>query len=162
MWIKTQTAIFPESAISQLFKSAADYLLSPESVNVVRYEDRDVLTFRKGNVALLEPIRGRGIIYCIWEGEPGHPLESRYVGHVAPSISKERMVAHFCRKNEATGSKLANVTEAVKQGRVLGLSFMEIQPNYMRKALEEWLLNTYGNRFAWNIQGRKKEIKHQS
>ena len=96
-------------------------------------------------------------MYCIWHGKSTNELLPKYIGHVSETISKQRMIAHLSKKNKATGSQLDKVTEAVKNDECIGITFVDIKPAYMRKALEDWLIEKHSKALEWNKQGRRKK-----
>ncbi len=93
-------------------------------------------------------------MYCIWKSRYKDELTPVYIGQVKETISKYRMIAHFSRKNRATGSQLEKVKIAVNDGSILGVTFVEIEPGYMRTSIEEWLIIKYSEDLLWNKKGK--------
>jgi hypothetical protein len=143
--------------IESSFEVVDALLLDKSRIRNLVYTDRDtIVAFDSGNSSLLAEITRQSIVYCIWFGETIENLVPKYVGHVSSKISKQRMIAHFSRKNKATGSQLEKVKIAVESDHFLGLTFVVIEPDYMRKAIEDWLIDKYSEQLVWNKQGRKK------
>lgn len=72
-------------------------------------------------------------------GDTKETLIPKYVGHAKNSISRQRIRAHFTKRNLATGSQLDNIKVNIKNN-FFGFSFVEIKPSFMRTSLEEWLI----------------------
>lgn len=95
------------------------------------------------------------MVYCIWISESLKPRPV-YIGHSSASLSRQRLINHFIKKDPRTGSQLDKVKQAVSEGNQIGLSFLRIEPEYMRKPLEEWLIARNSEKLVWNIHGKRK------
>ena len=48
------------------------------------------------------------------------------------------------------------IKTAIEDNMVLGATFVQIAPAYMRTSIEEWLIEKYADKLAWNIKGKRK------
>ena len=81
-----------------------------------------------------------------------------YIGHSSSSLAKQRLTNHFIKKDPRTGSQLERVKLAVLDDKQIGISFLKIEPDYMRKPLEEWLILRNREKLIWNIHGKRNLI----
>ena len=137
--------------LENFFLEVERKLLSSKNINSILYEKKDVLSFDSLNQDLLKSISKKSIVYCIWIGRNYEELESVYIGHASGSLSRQRIRTHLTKKNKATGSKLEQVKIAIQNNKKIGLSFVEIEPAYMRKSIEAWLIEKLTHKLKWNI-----------
>lgn len=65
---------------------------------------------------------------------------------------RERITQHLINKNSATGSKLAEVKEVIRNGGLVGVSFIKVEPELY---VEEYIINnSSADILIWNKQGR--------
>ncbi|MCF6142048.1 hypothetical protein L1S34_12190 [Flavobacterium sp. K77] len=104
--ISTTTKIeFDKAELENWFFKVEKKLLEKTQIRIVNYENKDcVLNFNKLNQKFLVDINNKSVVYCIWVGDTLSNLEPCYIGHAKETIAKYRMIAHFSRKNKATGS----------------------------------------------------------
>jgi len=145
------TIEFDKVYIESKFEEAEKQLLDANNLYSIHYENFDVTTFDKHNSTLLNAISGKSIVYCLWIGESYNSLHPKYIGHANRTISRQRMRAHLTKKNKATGSQLDKITLYLREKKYFGLTYLIIEPSYMRKSLEDWLINKNSKFLDWNI-----------
>ena len=146
--------VFNKSIIEADFLKSEDVLLDKGKISIIKYSDFDHTTFDAYNQDLLNGISGQPIVYCIWTGISPSTLLPKYIGHAGSKISRQRVRAHLTKKNERTGAQLDRIKEALEQRKCIGISIVKIEPAYMRKALEDWLIDKHSEILEWNAIGR--------
>lgn len=136
--------------IESSFSRAEKFLLGRENIIDIVYENFDVTTFDVLNKALLKNVANKCIVYCLWQGDSPENLKPVYIGHAKHTISRQRMRAHLTKKNVATGAQLERVKASLVLKTYLGLTYLEIEPGYMRMALEGWLIDRHIDKLLWN------------
>ena len=155
-----RTFEFDRETIDRDFEKAENILFEKENIMPVNYENFNCNSFDNLNQKLLSEISGNSVVYCIWvDGSNG--LIPLYVGHVDGKYSRQRIRNHLTKKNENTGAKLDYVVAELENQKKIGISWLKIEPAYMRKVLEDWLIvkNANETRLTWNKVGRKKRVK---
>lgn len=132
------------------FNCAQDSLLCQKNIIIVKYDNIEAESFHKDNNEFLKAVSKKSIIYCLWIGESIKNLEPVYIGQAKHTISRQRLRAHFTKKNTSTGSQLEKIKGCLKKNQIIGLTFLTIEPGYMRTSLEEWLINKNSNKLIWN------------
>ena len=140
---------FNEEEILSEFKKIETILFSAKHQIVIKYTKNNVLSFDKENQELLKSISGKAIIYSIWIGK--EDLKIKYIGPANGRISRQRIRNHLCKANNKTGAKWLKVEEALENGDKIAVSIIEIQPEYMRKAFETWIIQEHKSALPWNI-----------
>lgn len=155
--LENQKIIFDRTELENWFCKVEEKLFNKAQIHIVNYDNKDcVLNFDKLNRKFLGDINNKPVVYCIWVGNNIRNLEPFYIGHAKETISKYRMIAHFSRKNKATGSQLEKIKKAIDEDLILGVTFIQIEPAYMRTSIEEWLIIKYSNILEWNKNGKVK------
>jgi hypothetical protein len=142
---------FDEKYIEQVFVKAEEQLLNKLNLYRIQYDDFQIDSFDKLNIALLKEISGESIVYCLWSGDSYETIQPNYIGHAKYTISRQRVRAHLTKKNKATGAQLDKIKECLNNKKVIGFTFLVIKPSYMRKALEDWLINKNISVLRWNV-----------
>lgn len=143
---------FNREQIEEIFHSAESNLFSESNILWLTYEAPfNFLNSSK----VINQVHRVPMVYCIWISDGLKPMPV-YVGHSSSSYSKQRLTNHFLKKHEKTGAQLEKVEKAVNNGYHIGLSFLRIDPDYMRKPLEEWLISRNSEKLVWNIHGKRK------
>jgi hypothetical protein len=143
---------FDRDQIEEVFKRAESSLFSESNMLWIAYET----PFTCRNCPeVIDQVHNVPIVYCIWISDGSGP-KPVYVGHSSASLSRQRLINHFIKKNPRTGSQLDRVMKAVSEGKLVGISFLSIEPDYMRKPLEEWLIARNSDKLIWNIHGKRK------
>ncbi len=141
---------FSNSGIEALFLSAEKLLFNKSNLIPIKYDNFDVSTFDKLNKSLLQTISKKPIVYCIWVKANSNEYKAMYIGHAKETISRQRIRCHLTKKNKRTGAKLDNVKECLSRKETIALSYLIIEPSYMRKPLEEWLIIKNKEQLVWN------------
>jgi hypothetical protein len=153
---KISNITFDKLTLEKMFSEVENQLFDQSKIRNIIYNNKDcVIDFDKNNKKFLDDINKKSVVYCIWVGKSPHDLNPIYIGHVYETISKQRMIAHFSRKNKATGSKLEKIKIAINDSQYLGATFIQIKPAYMRTSIEEWLIGKYADKLIWNINGKR-------
>ncbi|MCA6437401.1 MAG: hypothetical protein IM600_03720 [Bacteroidetes bacterium] len=86
----------------------------------------------------------------------------KYIGQRSSKEFKNRMREHFSKHHEKTGSKLKQINAAIKEGKDIGVKFLGVQPEGLRKYYEEELINHFHKDLEWNDQkGKGKSTKRK-
>jgi len=119
----------------------------------IEYKNNDTeLNFPENNKRFLDAIGNAPAVYCIWLKRGQKEFGPVYVGHAKKP--RDRMKNYLSKKHEKTGAVLAKVQDAVKKKGKIGVTFVKIQPPYMRTAVEEWLISKIGKSvLIWNKRG---------
>ena len=149
-----ETIHFNTAAIEALFLEAEKVLFDRDTIIEALYIDFNPDTFDKLNAELLSKACGNAIVYCLWYGVNKSSMVAQYIGHAAGNISRQRLRAHLTRKNDRTGAQLDKIKAALRARHCIGISMIHIDPAYMRKALEEWLIAKNSEDLAWNRAGK--------
>jgi hypothetical protein len=136
--------------IEVIFQNANDELFNQKNIKVIKYSEYKHETFDKNNKPLLENISNKPIIYCIWTGSSIDDFSPKYVGCAASKYSRGRIRAHLAFKSEKTSSQLKAIKNEIEKEKIIGLSVIIIEPEYMRKSLEEWLIVNNFKKLEWN------------
>jgi hypothetical protein len=155
--MESKTLIFDQQSIEQHFQQAADRLFDPQQRYPVQYRDFAAGTFDACNGDLLSAVSGKNIVYALWAGPTTDALAVVYIGHVGSSQSRQRVRNHLCKKHKRTGAQLKRVEATLATQGAIGFSFVEVEPGYMRKALEEWLIHKYRKQLKWNKAGKREK-----
>ena len=151
---------FNRKEIETSFEKVKNILLDYNNFIHIKYFNFDHKTFDKLNQELLKAISGNDIVYCIWSGESMTTLIPKYIGHTAGKTSRQRIRNHLTSKHDKTGAQLEKVKYVLSKKGYIGLSFVIVEPAYMRKSLEEWLIDNLSRQLEWNQIGRtNKKIK---
>ena len=150
---------FDKELIENKFREAEAILLNKENVSIIQYEDFNHTSFDLKNQDFLSEIAQKPIVYCIWTGKTADSMEYKYIGHVGKLYSRQRLRNHLTKKHVKTGAQLKNTILALKEKHVVGISFVVTEPHYMRKALEDWLIEKNSDKLNWNKAGKTKVKK---
>jgi|25_taG_2_1085351.scaffolds.fasta_scaffold05315_2 hypothetical protein len=148
------TVEFDRKILEDKFQKAEDILLDIHHVSIIHYDDFNHETFDVHNQDFLGTIAQKPIVYCIWTGKTEENLEYKYIGHVGKQYSRQRLRNHLTKKHEKTGAQLKNTILALKEKHVVGISYVVTEPHYMRKALEDWLIEKNSEKLTWNKAGK--------
>ena len=147
---------FENSKIEAMFKEVEILLFDKSKIRKIVYRNKDcVKDFDKNNQEFLNDINKKSVVYCIWLGTSKNDLRPFYIGQVFEKISKQRMIAHFSRPDNVKWSQLTKVKIAIEDNMILGATFVQIEPAYMRTSIEEWLIEKHA--LAWNKKGKRKK-----
>lgn len=150
------TLEFDRDLLEEKFKEAEEVLLDRGNVSIIHYEDFNHESFDVHNQDFLKTISQKPLVYCIWTGTSNENLEYKYIGHVGKQYSRQRLRNHLTKKHKNTGAQLKNTILALKDKNLVGISYVITEPHYMRKALEDWLIDKYSKNLHWNKAGKVK------
>lgn len=85
----------------------------------------------------------------------------KYIGQRNSKEFNNRMREHFSKHHEKTGSKLKKINTAIKEGKDIGVKFLGVQPEGLRKYYEEELINHFCEELEWNDQKGKGKSKQR-
>lgn len=145
---------FDREQIEVVFRNAESDLFSENEIHWLTYEEPFVCLNGSEVISLVQKAP---IVYCIWISNGLQP-KPVYIGHSSASFSKQRLINHFIKKDPRTGSQLERVKQAVSGALQIGVSFLRIEPDYMRKPLEDWLITRNRDKLIWNIHGKRNLI----
>jgi len=115
----------------------------------------DKMIDQSKNITLLESIAGRAIVYLIFTRHDQTWLPA-YLGQSKGKYSRQRIRNHLFHKHIKTGSQLSKVQACANKGQAVGISFVEIDPPYLRHAIEEILIEKHSSSLSWNFQGKTR------
>jgi hypothetical protein len=147
---------FDHKVIEDKFHVAEKKLFDSNNVIPVIYKDFDCTTFDLNNKSILDGIAGKAIVYCIWVAETPNSFSPKYIGHAGKTVSRQRIRNHLSIKNPKTGAKLNNVKIELGKRNSIGITYLKVEPDYMRKSLEDWLISNHSNLLEWNFIGKRK------
>lgn len=130
--------------------NAQNSLLNPKNIHIVKYDDFAVEKFHKDNNEFLSAVSNKNIVYCLWIGESTNHLEPVYIGQAKHTISRQKLRAHLTKKNAATGAQLDKIKDCLNNKKIIGLTFLTVEPGFMRTSLEEWLIIQNSQKLIWN------------
>lgn len=116
--------------------------------------DGDALA--RANQELLKKASGSTNLYAIFTAACGakeHAL--RYLGKTTKKLARQRITNHLFRKDERTGSKLAQIMTHACGGGTVEISWIEVEPESLRNYLEEELILRHPEA-DWNRENRAK------
>ncbi|WP_194777140.1 hypothetical protein [Pararhodonellum marinum] len=145
---------FDRKQLEGIFRMAESNLLSETNIRWLSY-DVDFICLNR--LDLFDLVKNEAIVYCIWVSNGAQSIPV-YIGHSTSKLSRQRITNHFIKKDPRTGSQLERIKVAVMEGKQVGLSFLKIEPDYMRKPLEEWMISRNREKLIWNIHGKGKLI----
>lgn len=141
---------FDREGLEKVFLEAQNFLLSDSNVMWFKF---DSSLNCLNHLEILDLVKNTAIVYCIWVSRLGKIIPV-YVGHSTSKYSKQRITNHFIKKDPRTGSQLERIFEEINMGNQVGLSFLKIEPDYMRKPFEEWLISMNSRKLVWNKRGK--------
>ena len=141
---------FDRVFIEREFTKAENFLFDARNVYAIKYDNFDVSSFDKLNSELLKNVSNNFIVYCLWMGDTPTDLKPKYVGHAKRTISRQRLRAHLTKKNKATGAQLDKIKKYLDEKKYIGLTYLIIEPSYMRTSLEELIINKNIEKLEWN------------
>ncbi|MEX2512350.1 MAG: hypothetical protein WD398_05550 [Cyclobacteriaceae bacterium] len=145
---------FDREELEEIFERAGKTLFSESKILWLKY---DKAFLCQNSLDILNLVKNSAIVYCIWISDGSHPIPI-YVGHSSSKLARQRITNHFIKKDPRTGSQLEKIITAVIDGNKVGLTFLKIEPDYMRKPMEEWLISKHREKLDWNIHGRNNLI----
>lgn len=102
------------------------------------------------NDGVLKKLRNQANIYAIFTLATGQSWKTMYCGQRKAVNMRDRITEHFIVKDERINSKLAEVRQAVSDGEKVGLRFIYIPRDTMRKFVEEELIARNKDKLPWN------------
>lgn len=147
---------FNKQEIESIFEKAEKVLLDKKNITNILYSNNSTDSFDNNNQDLLNTLKKCSIVYCLWVGKSKNKLKPIYVGHASQKIARQRIRNHLGKKNIKTGAKLDNVKLELEKENYIGISMLKIHPDYMRKSLEEWIIDKHSGILEWNQVGKRK------
>ena len=146
---------FNKTDLEQTFSKIKKRLFNSKEIHVIKYERKDTeLNYTKNNGYFIDAIKGKPAVYCIWLGqESSEKFVPVYIGHAKKP--RDRLRNHLSKKHEKTGAVLDKVKKEVKRDVAIGVTFVQIEPPYMRTAVEEWLIEEHSDILTWNERGKR-------
>lgn len=106
------------------------------------------------NQELLKKVSGSANLYAIFTAAWGSEEHSlRYVGKTTKKLARQRITNHLFRKDERTGSKLAQIIAHAYGGGTVEISWVQVEPESLRNYLEEELILRHPEA-DWNRENR--------
>ena len=106
------------------------------------------------NKPLLAKASGGANLYAIFTSrQSGNEHSLRYIGKTTKKLARQRISNHLFRKNEKTGSKLAQVVAHAGTGGTVEIAWVSVEPESLRNYLEEELILRH-READWNRENR--------
>ena len=110
------------------------------------------------NKALLTKVSRSANLYAIFTSAgAAEDVSVRYFGKTTRKLARQRITNHLFRKNEKTGSKLAQVIAHASDGGVVQISWVDVEPESLRNYLEEELILRHPEA-DWNRENKIKAV----
>lgn len=149
------------TSLNKYLSQVEAVLLSKERRVAVAFPPASLLpwdghTLVKANEALLKQVSRSANLYAIFTAACGSKEHSlRYVGKTTQELARERIKNHLFRKNEQTGSKLAQVVAHACKGGTVEIAWVSVRPESLRNYLEEELILRHPEA-DWNRENRER------
>ncbi|WP_313057868.1 hypothetical protein [Pseudomonas rhodesiae] len=141
--------------ISSLIAEAQKSLVDAEPCPI-GYSDRQELENNRLPPSLgTSPVN----IYALWKREEGKTWQLMYIGQRSFKSGWSRIAEHLFKKSKSTQSKLLEVRAVIESGAEIGITAILVEPDSMRLAIEEKLINRNSmsaEHLIWNLKGRTK------
>ena len=155
---------FPDTKMLSTFLKDAGKLLfdeskilwfqHPQGIDISNWLDVSHQDFMKAkNKHITEEFLKRSGVYAIWEKRK-QKVFLVYIGQTTDKTSHQRVINHFIVKDPRTGSKLDKVQNAISNGSIVGVTFVQVKPKQMRQYLEQMLIQEKKEFLGWNIMGK--------
>lgn len=145
-------AIFATTCSNALLAKAQHTFILPSGCSK---ESWPVEEIKKQNAKLLSELRHQGNVYALFIRERNEKSKWRamYVGERKADGLRSRITEHLIKKDKQTGSKLAEIQDAVAKGFEIGISFIRVEPQSLRLFVEETIIASNKSNLPWNTQG---------
>lgn len=105
------------------------------------------------NADFLDRVTHRDLVYAIHLRSTAE-WNVVYVGHTQATTSRQRIRNHLFKKHPKTGAQLSKVLDAVRHGSEIGMSFVAVDPPYIRCAVECRVIELLSGTLTWNVHGK--------
>lgn len=145
-----------EKSLYNFFKQVEKELFDVRNSHEVVYlsvgTERETESSEVKNIELLDAYSRKGGVYLISiiESSVWKPI---YLGQTKSTYSRQRLRNHLFKKDKRTGSVLERIKELPLSTKV-SISFIQIEPEILRHAVEEYLIKQKTEILSWNRQGR--------
>jgi len=137
---KPKAFIYPES----LIEKDVSYKVWKEHVGTIKKLNSDFLSSLKGNAN----------IYAIYiKTKNNEKWKLRYIGQRKAENMSERIAQHLIDTSKNTGSKLEKVRSELSQGSLIGLRFIKVNKDSLRRFVEEEIISRNKSELLWNAYG---------
>lgn len=140
--------------LDNFITNANNKLKEQSRILEIRHRDGDTADSKADNVGgIQELINGGANIYAIWSRSRPSNEEwgIKYIGQRSTDRLLQRIYQHLFRVSEGTSSKLKQVEVELMNNRIIGLSAILVEPNYLRLSVESELIRL--NKPCWNVHG---------
>lgn len=132
--------------LDEFSQSVNGFLHNEENHTVFQYPSNshinwDVELISNKNEPLLSEISCNANIYAIFEStqENGTPT-LKYIGKTTRKLARQRLRNHLIDKHAKTGAKLDAVKQSVRNGNIIKVAYLPIEPESLRNYVEEELI----------------------
>ena len=147
------------STLEAFLTEVEKHLLSASNRRKLKYPQTAVQPWNADdlateNEAVLAAVAKTANVYMIFTADCGtvdHKL--RYVGKTTKKLARQRIKNHFFKKNEGTGSKLAEVVAHTCLEGTVEFAFASIEPESLRNYIEEELIHRHPEA-DWNRESK--------
>ena len=106
------------------------------------------------NAPILLSLKDNANVYAIFIRRQGDvEWQIKYVGQRKREWIRERIVQHLITKDRRTGAKLEKVRESVSLNKEIGLTFIKVEPDSLRRYVEETIIKNNKSKLEWNTHG---------
>ncbi|MDW2322671.1 hypothetical protein R7127_20600 [Vibrio sp. 1159] len=148
--------------LNEFILSVNDFLHNEENHNLVQYPSTALNTWDTDSISiendsLLNSISGTANIYAIFEckKESGETT-LKYIGKTSRHLARQRLRNHLIKKHSATGAKLKEVQKSVREGNLIKVAYLPIEPESLRNYVEEELIILNKNA-VWNRENANQK-----
>ena len=139
--------------VERLAPQIGQELQNTHNIRKVVYNTEDIGESAALNSELLKDVSGSTLVYAIHTRE-NRTWQLKYIGQTQSKTSRQRIRNHLFKKNYRTGSQLDHLKADVASNIDIGVSYVQIEPPYMRHPVEEILISKFNQQLEWNKQGR--------
>lgn len=101
---------------------------------------------------MLSVLKNSGNVYSIYLKDKGaSSWKPVYVGQRKKSYLRQCITEHLITKSKRTGSVLEPIKAEVTAGNSVAFSYIKVEPESMRRYVEEVILSKNKNFLLWNI-----------
>lgn len=106
------------------------------------------------NENFLSSLRGKGNVYAIFIREASSlSWQKKYVGQSKSHLFRGRVREHLIKKDYRTGSVLAKIMNEISLKKEVGVAFIRVEPEALRRAVEEVIIIKHKPELEWNKHG---------
>ena len=143
--------------LAQLIQRCKETLLHSEPVVIAHGDLSDLRNNSLPDTLGLNPIN----LYALWSRKKGEgKWHLQYIGQRSAKHGWARVKQHLFHKPAGTESKLQRVREALESGHEFGVTYLLVEPDYLRLSVEDEVIRQVTEKngaLPWNKRSRGKK-----